>query len=71
MRACTNVSTMIETGSIIEEVHTVCCTSGTLLKLLNLLDGARKGFGSKEKQAGGLSPSDERRHDDEGRLKSG
>jgi len=53
---------MDETESVVGEVHTVCRTSGTLLKLLDLLDGASKGFGSEKKQAGGLGPSEERRH---------
>jgi len=60
MRACIDVSTMDETESVVGEVHTVCCASSTLLKLLDLLDGACKGFGSKQKQAGGLGPSEER-----------
>lgn len=62
MRACIDVSTVVEKDSAVGVMHTVCCTSGTLLKLLDLLDGAGKGFSSKKKQAGGLGPSVERRH---------
>ena len=62
MRACIDVSTLVEKDNIVGARHTVCCASGTLFKLLDLLNGACKGFGSKKKQAGDLSPSEERRH---------
>lgn len=62
MRACVDVSITDENEGSVGAKHTVCCARDTLLKLLDLLDGACKGFGSKKKQAGGLSPSEERRH---------
>lgn len=72
MRACVDVSITDENDGIIGAKHTVCRACGTLLELLDLLDGACKGFGSKKKQAGGLSPSGEGRHVElpEERLKS-
>jgi len=62
MRACVDVSATDEEDNIMRSRRTVCCASGTLLKLLDLLDGAREGLGSKKKQAGGLGPSVKRRH---------